>query len=448
MPVPYARNGKRIEWDQGLVRFIASDVRREGQRTHATVTIAEEGRILEEDDIQPGHREDRVRLANAAHGALNGAKALYPKEQMQHDLLLFCRDLWEEHVGAIEAVRLRGTGAQPVACIVDGLVVEAGGTIGYGQPGSAKSWTAMLMAVSVDAGVQAMWNVRQAPALYINLERSAQSMAQRLGCVNRALGLPEDRDLLFINKRGQSLADVIEGAARTVEREGVGFVVLDSLSRAGAGDLKENQPANRAMDMLNGLGVAWWAIAHSGWEDKHEYGSMMFRAAADVTVRVETEEVRGENKAGVALKVEKANDLAWVAQPVWAYEFADDGSGIATVRRAAGFEFATLHAATVGLSLKGRIIEHLRDVGEDDATSIASGTGVVRTTVSDMLRNDPSFKYVRKDGKRSLYALSSLETNVTERHVFTPNRHNVTSHPKDVTTREGSIESVTSESPF
>src|SRR5690606_11315696 len=113
--------------------------------------------------------------------------------------------------------------------------------------------------------------------------------------------------------------------------------------------------------------------------DKHEFGSMMFRAAADVTVRVETEEHREKNKTGVVLKVEKANDMPWIPPRVLAYEF--DSYGLAGVRDAEPFEFPELQGKLKQVSLKERIVNHLREVEEDDATSIASATGVVRTTV-------------------------------------------------------------------
>jgi hypothetical protein len=404
MAVDYAVKGDVVEWNQGIVLFRAHHIRKEIQRIHATVTVAEDGRILEEDDIQPSKREDRVRLANAAHAMLNGSKELYPKERIQHDLLLFCRGLWDAYVGTGEATRGAGQPPKELEQVIEGYVMKGGGTIGYATPGSVKSWTGGLMAVSVDAGISKFWNVKQCPVLHINLERDEDSVLRRLGCINRVLGLPEDRDMLFIHARGTSLADVIDGAARTVEREGVGFVLLDSLSRAGAGDLKDNQPANRAMDMLNGLATSWWAIAHSGWEDKHEFGSMMFRAAADVTVRVETEECRQDNKTGVALKVEKANDMPWVKPRVLAYEF--DRYGLAGVRDAEPFEFPELQNQVTQTSLKDRIVNHLQEVMEDDATSIASATGVVRTTVSDLLNNDiATFRFIRKDGRKSVFGL-------------------------------------------
>jgi hypothetical protein len=42
----------------------------------------------------------------------------------------------------------------------------------------------------------------------------------------------------------------------------VQIVFFDSISRAGAGDLNENQPANQVMDMLSALAPTWLAVAH------------------------------------------------------------------------------------------------------------------------------------------------------------------------------------------
>jgi hypothetical protein len=106
----------------------------------------------------------------------------------------------------------------------------------------------------------------------------------------------------------------------------------------------------------------------------------------------------------VALKVEKANDMPWVKPRVLAYEF--DRYGLAGVRDAEPFEFPELQNQVTQTSLKDRIVNHLQEVMEDDATSIASATGVVRTTVSDLLNNDiATFRFIRKDGRKSVFGL-------------------------------------------
>ena len=85
--------------------------------------------------------------------------------------------------------------------------------------------------------------------------------------------------------------------------------MVDSLSRMGYGNLIDNDPANKAMDALNGLSPAAWAVlAHTPRGDEtHTFGSQMFDAAADVTVQLMTDDKTKDDSLGIGLRVDKAN---------------------------------------------------------------------------------------------------------------------------------------------
>lgn len=216
--------------------------------------------------------------------------------------------------------------ATPAQFIVDGLIVEKGGTILFGPPGKGKSQLCLALAVSVDAGIDTVFPVRYpAPALYINLERSAESMAARLARVNRALGLPEQRPLPFLNARGKGLLDIIERVREAVSALGIGMVVLDSISRAGLGDLNDNRTANGIVDLLNSLGVAWIGIGHTPRSDTtHLYGSVHQEAGADIVASLETEPF-GLNGLKLALAIQKSNDFRMRGAMEFEMRFGPDG---------------------------------------------------------------------------------------------------------------------------
>ena len=283
-------------------------------------------------------------------------------------------------------------------------MVAEGGTIGFAPPGRGKSYLAMLLAQSVEYGIDAVWSVARTPTLYVNLERSRDSMERRLGQVNAALGLDRTTPARMLHRRGRSLSDVIEAVARAVDEEGIGLVILDSLSRAGVGDLTENMLANRAMDQLNGLGCGWFALAHTPRaDDGHVYGSQMFDAAADITVQVLSE--RRDSDLGIGLKVTKANDIAPPPLRVWCLEF-DPDFGLTAIRPAEAHEFPEI---TQGDSRTTRdlVIDHLRVHGTDYTRAIAEEIGRAVSGVSAALKDTKTFLEVDRQSNRVLYGLRS-----------------------------------------
>ena len=386
--------------DDQLV-FQAQNVRKTNTGVHANIVIALNSGILDEDTFNVERMTDRNRLANAAHKSLNGKGHLITPADLQHELMLFCRGLWDAKLGPASAERRGGsTERTPPNWLLEPYILACAGTILYAPPGRGKSFTALLWTVSVDAGVSMLWPVQQGPALYINLERAP--LDDRLGDINMALGLPRERELLFINKRGSSLAAVAELALRTIEREGVVLATLDSLSRAGMGDMNDNDPANTAMDILNSFGCAWLALGHTPREDAtHLFGSQMFDAAADVMVRMATEQQ--ENLLGIALNVSKANDVATGQPQQFAYHF--DANGLWGVDRAAEGQFYELPSFK---SPRDLVRDFLMTEGTSDPTTIAAALDLPRTTVQSLLRKDTNtFVFTGKDGRKSLYGVLS-----------------------------------------
>lgn len=268
---------------------------------------------------------------------------------------------------------LAGNPDQPPAeFVVRGLVVVGGGTILYGPPGKGKSQTAMLLAVSVDAGSSRLFGVpRRRRVLYINLERSAQSMAGRLSCINEALYLEPDRPLLFLNARGKPLTDLVDRIKDAIRNHGVELVILDSISRAGLGDLNDNRTANAIVDVLNSFGVAWVGIAHTPRADEtHVYGSVHQEAGADVMAALSsTKDEVGTLAVGISIP--KANDFAPPSQQCLVFTF--DGRGLSSARRAEEHEFEDIPDQSQKSELE-RVRDYLKSArGGATVTEIAEG---------------------------------------------------------------------------
>lgn len=410
--------GVASEWQLILQ---AGGVRKQSTGVHATITVAVrrgKGRasVLDEDLFNVERREDRNRLANAAAKnpllAKTGVDTLLAKV-LQAELLTFCRGLWDFEIGNVVIERRGGTlERRETPLLLDPFVVEGGGTILFAPPGRGKSFTGLVWAVLVDAGLfldddqgnPVLGATHEAPVMFINLERGQGSVDDRLGNVNQALGLPRDRGIYRVDRRGWNLSDLQEAVAKAVQREGIELVILDSLTRGGFGDMNENLPANRAMDGLNGLGVSWVALAHTSRTDEtHVFGSQMFDAAADVMCMMLTQE-KGDI-LGVGVKGTKANDIKVPPLKTLAYHF--DARGLDSVRAAYQSEFLLVETQgrvdDVVTALTKFVIEH----GETDATTAANALDIQRTTIAKLFSKSPDFVFVRKDGRKAMYAVRS-----------------------------------------
>ncbi len=392
------------------LRFAARDVRKERTGVHANLAIYLNWVSLAWSNFNIERDEERVRLANSAYKHLDPkANALdlqeFPAQPFKHALDLFCIGLWDHVVSGDMGENMEGSEeVGPPKLLLGHYILDGGGTIMYAAPGRGKSYTAMAMAVSLQWGKDKVWDIGDArAALYINLERSRDSMRWRLARVNRALGLDPQTPLPFLNARGKSLSDVYEAAARTVEQHNCTVVILDSISRAGVGDLNENQPVNRAIDMLNRLAPTWLAIAHTPRADEtHVYGSVHFEAGEDLGVGLIAQTSMDGLLTGVGLRVDKANDLPKNI-PLGIHAMEWDERGLTNIRKATVREFPEL-AGQERQGLEEQAMEYLLMVGDATAAQIGKELGKDRTTVSRTLNSSARFNKTTK-GKEVLFSV-------------------------------------------
>jgi hypothetical protein len=398
----------QIEQQIGLVSgnilcLRAENVRKERTGIHARLTILCDNTVLGWDVFNVERNEERQRLAKSAFERLPaGLDNLCDIATLKAHLDTFTSSLFDKSISQdMPQLIIPPEEITKLIFLAEPYVLRGGGTILFAPPGAGKSYAGLLLAVSIDAGINKLWLVNQARVLFINIERSAESVTRRLSMVNRALGLPATRPLLILNRRGKALSDIAEAVRKAIKRYQVDLVVLDSISRFGSGDLNENLTANRTVDALSSLCPTWLALGHTPRsDDSHAYGSVHFDAGADIMVKLTS--VSKDAKLGIGLTVTKSNDTPKGRMEVLALTFNSDG--LTDARPAKPGEFGEL-ALEQKMSVTQEVTQYLLDHGEASANEIATDLGRNYSNISGLLNASEEFVCTRKDKKVKYWGL-------------------------------------------
>ena len=390
---------------QDQVLLVAREVRRERTGVHARIGIACNGAMLAYDTFNIGRSEERSRLSKSAYTMLPPVlKEALPLEMLKHQLDLFCLRVpsaWEEV--EVEFVEYDGNTVivQPQP-LLSSYIVEGGGSILFAPPGAGKSYIALLKGIALANGLNHIWEIPEArPVLFVNLERSGNSLAWRDQQVRDALSVVGQSGVTYLHGRGKTITTIKRHLyAWAKARQGLGVVIIDSLSRAAEGPLGEDSTANEITNILNGIDGSWYAIGHTPSNDQgHLFGSIHWDAGADIQIKASSE--RKDTELGLRLQVTKANDLAFPQPQYLALQFNE--LGLIGVRTARNSEFAEL-ATGESITRKDRLVLYLKEVTLADATEAASATGIDRANVSRLFNQEP-FVLVRREGRKAMYGL-------------------------------------------
>lgn len=402
------------EYEGIPIIFAAKDIRKERNSVKAWVGIRIAGETVAYDEMHPDKDSERVRLSGSAHRQLGEetGRAL-PQEQIKKALSAFTYGLWEQHMGKIQPKLMNGKRMKEKPWLLRPYLLKKAGVIMFAPPGASKSWTGLGIAITVDHGLaDSPYGdpVGRHKALYINLERSDESIQNRIADVNLCLGLEESRPLLTVSERGKTLADVAEQVREIIIKEQVEFVVLDSVSRAGMGDLRADADMNRIMDTLNGFDVAWLAIAHTPRADNtHSFGSIMADAAADLTLGLYFVKDEETGRVVTVLRGGKANDMPTPRARYLAYEFESDH--LSCIRLTTASEYIALEAQQQSAILETTVekIEAILENGPRTPTELSEAIkDVSRQNIDYTLKHHPDrFERLPKQGTRQPWGLKS-----------------------------------------
>lgn len=376
--------------------------------------------LLESDTFNIRRREDRIRLGKQSHSNMGELAGIsYPMDVLQYDLQVACLrtpELWEEQSVSVETF-LETDIAVPVSFVLKPFVIQGGGTIMFAPPGAGKSYLLQAWAVCMSRGIGTLWGCDgERDVLYINLERSNSLMRNREAALRIALGWTGPTRVKYLDGRGLSLR-AVERKAKAVLKAAVNPVVcLDSISRAGAGSLNDDEAANNVVNMLNSISPTWAAIGHTtkaeGNKAEHTFGSIHFVAGCDVEVKVVSEKIVGG--LGVGLSITKANDIGHFPAQYLALKFDGPDMPIRDIRDANEAEKVTIALNSgASKSAESQIYQMVHERQPVDATTIAHETDINRGTVSDYLNGNPGIFYkhegARGRGARVMFSLAQVQ---------------------------------------
>ena len=406
----YQHDGDSIIWQKTIcghnIIFQAAKLSEQRTGVHARISLSYDYIDLGWSYFNIERNEDRTRLAFAAHKLLSeDISKSYSKDDLRHDLDGFCLGLWSFHLSSWTSELMVGDiEPQPLKFILKPYILEGGGTILFAAPGRGKSWTGLIWAVAVDAGISTFWTTEQTETLFINLERSRQSVRRRLSRVNLALGLPANRPLRILNARGKSLSNIIASVRSDVQQYDIGLIVLDSISRVGLGDLNENQPVNSIIDALNNTCPTWLALGHTPRKDEtHIFGGIHFEAGADIVVQLSSQ-IAADSTLGIGYEITKQNDLPQFPQAIFALEFND--TGLAKIRKANVAEFPDITSKTKQ-TMREAISDYIlnQDSADATATELGNELGFNRVNISAFLSKSGFFVKTRKVKQNQYYGI-------------------------------------------
>jgi hypothetical protein len=398
--------------------FRADDVRNQNTGIHAKVTVIRDQTKAESDTFNIGRRGERNSLANAAwergfNEKIDG-EDLIIKDEMRYKLMMFLDAVYPALQGEIRATELIAD-PTPVSFIARPHVVEYGGTILYAPGGKGKSTVLMMMAACVKYGLNHFWDVEKSNVLLVNLERSELSIARKWHGVLGALGLPEDEVLLNITQQGMSLTELADVIYNTVEKHSIDIVFLDSLTRAGIGDLTDAGPVNKFGDIMNHIAPTWVAIAHTSKADESRaYGSVMFENAADVMVQLTAQSIVAENKLGIRLDITKANDVPKNVPPLFIKTTYDPETLLLNgISDTTEYEFPEL---ATGVVREGSLADQIEQYIVHDTPNAAASTKMIAdhlskqpSNISAILSKDKRFAKNTRQGREVFYSVVAQE---------------------------------------
>lgn len=296
----------------------------------------------------------------------------------------------------------------------------------YADGASGKSMTALLLALSVRAGVQLpglQSSGHTGDVLYLDWETHQTAHARRLEALCRGFGLP--RPPLFYLRMSQPLLTSLPRIQREVAERRITFLIVDSVGFAASGNINDPQVATDTYNGIRSLGVSTLALHHVNKDTAAQdngtgkpFGAAYWWNGARSAWELRS---RGsENELVVSFWHRKENDGGRLAKPFgWVFNF-DNAQGITTVR---GHDVGD-DPELAGFGGTGFLLERALRFGAKTVSQLADETDLTKDQVKKALQRGGQFRRLAGGsvgrGRESLWGLAQPEngTSPNGRPVF------------------------------
>ena len=212
--------------------------------------------------------------------------------------------------------------------------IEYGGpTTLYARGGSCKSYLAIAIAIGVQTGQPLIGRLmgKPVPVLYLDWESSADTHAERLAALCRAVNRPMPP--IAYRRMATILPNAVDIVRREVGRLHTGMIVVDSMALAGGGEVNDSVTALAVFNAIRAIGLPALCIHHmaKGFGADTAIGSVYYENASRIMWQVQKSEHEGETGTAVSLVSTKSNNGQKLMRHAYRLDFVNDSQSERTL---------------------------------------------------------------------------------------------------------------------
>lgn len=312
-----SRDSVMVEFE--TCRFVFSDLEKTGRELHAEMDVS---------NLLPGSpREPYVQRLNLLSMSARDAC----RREIEHVLGNPVKGQWtallaraiaktqDAYLSVDRSVRMsKLRPPEELGFVIPDMCVEDGFSILFGEGSAGKTWLLMKMAVSVSRGDSFLGRaIRQRNVLYIDCETGERTAAYRMRrlCEGEGLSIESLDAIHFWHTNGVPFEDQVDAIKRCCDENQIGFICLDHIAAACAGDANEQAVATRFARAHGKIGIPMMALAHITGADMRTpeavnkpFGSIFWNNMARRTIFVLRQQEDEASIANLGLYPKKVND--------------------------------------------------------------------------------------------------------------------------------------------